>query len=436
MTERANLSRRNFLAASASTLAFTIVPSHVFGSNPPSNRLNLAGVGVGSMGKVYVDSCTGENIVALCDVDANYAAHAFKAYPKAKVYNDYRKMLDDEKSIDGVVIGTPDHTHTVIALRSMNMGKHVYCAKPLTRTIHEARILTETAKKTGVATQMSVQSDANETQRILCEWIWGGVIGKVREVHVWSDRPIWPQALDRPQDTPPVKDGLDWDLWLGPAPYRPYHPVYLPFKWRGWYDFGTGALGDMGCHAFAHIVKVLKLSHPTSVHASSTRLYDETYPAASIVHWDFPARGDMPPVRVTWYDGGLKPERPPELEDDRKLGNDGLIWIGDEGTILGGFTGGGSQLIPEKRMKDFTPPAKTLPRSIGHYKEWCEACKGGPSAGCNFEFGGPLTQTVLLGNIAVRRQHKLLWDGPNMRFTNDEEANKLLHPSYRDGWTL
>lgn len=430
------LSRRGFLAASGSAFAFSVVLGPVLGADAPSNKLNLAGVGVGGMGRAYLEGCRGENVIALCDVDADYAAGTFKQYPKARVYNDYRKMLDEEKGIDGVVIGTPDHTHALIAMAAMTMGKHIYCAKPLTRTVHEAMLLTETAGKTGVATQMSVQSDAAESQRTLCEWIWGGAIGKVREVHVWSDRPIWPQALDRPKETPPAPDGLDWDMWLGPAPQRPYHPIYVPFKWRGWYDFGTGALGDMGCHTFAHIAKVLKLGWPTAVHASSSRLYTETFPAASVVHWDFPARGDMPPVKVTWYDGGLKPRRPDELGDGENLGNDGLLWIGDEGTILGGFTGNGSRLIPEKRMKDFRPPDKTLPRSIGHYKEWCEACKGGPAAGCNFAFGGPLTAVVLLGNIALRLGRKLLWDGGNMRFANDDEANKLLSEPYRDGWTL
>lgn len=435
-TGRTHLSRRGFMGATVSAFAFSIVPSRVLGADAPSNKLNLAGVGVGGMGRAYLEGCSSENVVALCDVDSNYAAPVYKKYPNARVYTDFRKMLEAERGIDAVVIGTPDHTHAVIAMQAMKMGKHVYCAKPLTRTVREALLLTKTAREMGVATQMSVQSDANESQRMLCEWIWGGVIGKVREVHVWSDRPIWPQALERPQDRPPVPKGLDWNLWLGPAPERPYHPAYVPFKWRGWWDFGTGALGDMGCHAFAHIAKVLKLGQPTAVHASSSKLFKETAPAASIVHWDFPARGQMPAVRVTWYDGGLKPARPAGLEDGRNLGNEGLMWIGDEGTILGDLTGGGSRLIPEKRMRDFRPPEKTLPRSIGHYKEWCQACKGGPAAGCNFAFAGPLTQVVLLGNIAVRRQHLLLWDGEKMRFTNDEEANAMLDEPYRDGRTL
>jgi len=326
----------------AGAAALTIIPSCVLGRNgnvPPSRKLNIAGVGVGSMGGVYIQSVSSENIVALCDVDDKYAAKTYKRYPKAKIYRDFRKMLEKEKNIDAVVIGTPDHTHAVIASMAMKMGKHVYCAKPLTRTIYEARMLTQIARKANVCTQISVQTDASEAQRILCEWIWDGAIGPVREVHVWSDRPIWPQGIERPKDTPPVPAGLDWDMWLGPAPQRPYHPAYVPFKWRGGWDFGTGAIGDMGCHAFAHISRALKLGHPTSIHASSTKLFPETAPSASMVHYDFPARQDMPAVTMTWYDGGLKPGRPQGLEDSRKLGADGLIFVGEQATMLCGFTG-------------------------------------------------------------------------------------------------
>lgn len=435
-----NLSRRSFLKSTAVTAAFTIVPAHVMaapGRTPPNEKLNIAGVGVGSMGKVYIDNVKSENIVALCDVDDKYAAHAFKAYPNAKTYRDFRKMLEQDKSIDAVVIGTPDHTHTVIAMAAIALGKHVYCAKPLTRTIHESRMLTKTAQEAGVATQMSVQSDAAEAQRNLCELIWDGAIGNVTEVHVWSDRPIWPQGLDRPKDTPPIPDTLDWDLWLGPAPYRPYHPCYLPFVWRGWWDFGTGALGDMGCHSFAHIVKALKLGHPTSVHASSTKLFKETAPWASIVHYDFAARENMPPVKVTWYDGGLKPQRPDEMPDEEKLANQGLIFIGDKGTMLCGFTGENARLLPEAKDQEYKRPDKILPRSIGHYKEWVEACKGGKPAGCNFNFGGPLNEMVVLGNIAVRLSgRKLHWDQQNMTFTNDDEANQFIKEPYRKGWEI
>jgi predicted dehydrogenase len=433
---KSGISRRDFMAATA---AFTVVPSVVLGRSgnvPPSNKLNITGVGVGGVGRAYLQGVNSENIVALCDVDEKYAANTYKLYPKAKIYHDFRKMLEKDKNIDAVVIGTPDHTHAVVASTAIKMGKHVYCAKPLTKTVYEARMLAEAAREAKVCTQMSVQSDASEAQRILCEWIWDGSIGPVREVHVWSNRPIWPQGIERPKDMPPVPEGLDWDMWLGPAPYRPYHPAYVPFKWRGWWDFGTGALGDMGCHTFAHIARALKLGHPTSVHASSTKLYPETAPSASMVHYDFPAREDMPPVKLTWYDGGLRPRRPDGLQDSRKLGTEGLIFIGDQASMLCGFTGENPMLIPESKMKQYKRPPKTLPRSIGHYKEWIEACKGGKAAGCNFDIGGPLTEIVLLGNIAIRTGEKLNWDGENMKITNVPEANDLLHYEYREGWTL
>lgn len=437
---RFNLPRREFLKTASSLAAFSVLPAHVIGqggNESPNNKLNIVGVGIGGMGRNYIDGVNSENIVALCDVDDNHASKTYQAYPKAKVYRDYKKMFDElGKDIDAVVIGTPDHTHATIAAQAMRMGKHVYCAKPLTRTVLEARKLAEIASETKVATQMSVQSDAEESQRILCEWIWAGAIGNVREVHIWSDRPIWPQGIDRPHDTPAVPDTLDWDKWLGPAPVRPYHPIYVPFKWRGWYDFGTGALGDMGCHSLVHVVKALKLGYPSSIHASSTRIFQETFPLGSTVHYQFPARGELPPVKLTWYDGGLKPERPEGLEDNRAFGSDGLILVGDKGTLLCGFTGGGPRLIPETRMKDFTRPQKTLPRSIGHYKEWVEACKGGKPAGCNFGIGTFVTEIVLLGNIALRTGKHLLWDGAGIKFTNEPEANNLLHYEYRNGWAL
>jgi len=437
---RAKRSRRQFIAAGASALAFTLVPRHVLGGrrreSPPSDKLIIAGIGVGGVGRNYIANVSSENIAFLCDVDDRKAARTYKEYPKAKVYRDFRKMLDKEKSIDAVVIGTPDHLHATVAAKALRMGKHVYCAKPLTRTVYESRLLRRLAEKAGTATQMSVQSDASEDQRLVREWIADGAIGPVREVHVWSNRPIWPQGLERPKDRPPVPEGLDWDLWLGPAPYRPYHPAYVPFKWRGWYDFGTGALGDMGCHSLAHVFKALDLSAPRSIYASSTKLFSETFPWASIVHYEFEARGDMPPVKLTWYDGGLKPPRPAGLEDNRKLGSSGLIFTGDKGSMLCSFHAGSPRLIPETRMQQYQRPAKTLPRSIGHYAEWIEACKGGKPAGCNFEFGGPLTETVLLGNIALRTGERLDWDAKSMLFANSDKANRLLQEPYRQGWTL
>ncbi|MGE5644863.1 MAG: Gfo/Idh/MocA family protein [Acidobacteriota bacterium] len=449
------MKRREFLPVSGAALAATILPRHVLGGSggrAPSDKLNIAAVGVGGMGANYIKGCESENIVAMADVDDAVAAHTFKAYPAAKTYRDYRVMLEKEKGIDAVIIGTPDHTHATVAMAAMKLGKHVYCAKPLTRTIREARLLAATAKEHRLATQMSVQSCASDDALNTVEWVQSGVIGPVREVHVWSDRPVWPQALERPKEKVAVPSSLDWDLWLGPAPVRPYHPVYHPFSWRGWVDFGTGALGDMACHSFHVIFQALKLGAATSVSASAAQLRElmiegggwarsrvletpETYPAASIVTWEFPARGDLPPVRMTWYDGGLKPPRPSDLEPSVPLESDGILFIGEKGTILSGFSGGPS-LVPTSRNAGFTPPPKTLPRSIGHYVEWIAAAKGGKPANCEFGFGSLLTETALLGVIAQRTGKYLTWDAPSMRITNDADANALVAGSYRAGWCV
>jgi predicted dehydrogenase len=321
----------------------------------------------------------------------------------------------------------------------MRKGKHVYCQKPMTRSIFEARRMGEVARETKVATQVAVGNQASEETRSLCEWIWAGAIGPVREVHNWSSRPFWPQGIERPKDEEPVPEGLDWDLWLGPAPARPYNHVYLPFVWRGWFDFGTGAIGDMGCYSFDTIFRVLKLGAPASVEASSTRVFPETFPQASLIHFSFPARGDMPAVQVHWYDGGLTPLRPQDLEEGRGLAgeeNEGLLFIGDQGTIMCGFTGEGPRLLPESKMKTFQPPPKTLPRSMGHDREWIEACKGGKPAGANFEFEAAITETILLGNVALRAGKKLSWDAGNLKVTNVPTAQPYVSPEYRPGWTL
>lgn len=437
-SETGRVSRRSFIKGGAAAIAaFTVIPRYVLGGpgqTPPSERLNIASVGVGGQGTYDLTQFAADhNIVALCDVDDAYAAKTFDSYPKANKYRDFRKMLEKEKTLDAVVIATPDHTHAVIAMAAIQMGKHVYCQKPLTYSILEAHKLAEAARQAGVATQMGNQGLADESVRLVCELISDGAIGPVREVHNWTDRPIWPQGIDRPTDTPPVPGTLEWDLWLGPAPYRPYHPMYLPFKWRGWWDFGTGALGDMGCHSFAPIFKALKLGHPISVETCSTykdKLNPETYPVASIVRYEFPAREGMPPVSLTWYDGGLKPATPPELEQQHKLGSGGVLYIGDKGKMLEG------KLIPEAKMQTYKQPAKTLPRSIGHYKEWIAACKGGEPGWSNFDFASLVTEVVLLGNVALRSGQKLYWDGKNMKVTNVPEANQYLMREYRQGWSL
>ncbi|MDI6448804.1 Gfo/Idh/MocA family protein [Anaerobaca lacustris] len=452
--QRGRLSRRDFMGTAAAAMAaVTFVPRHVLGgpgNTPPSEKLNIAGVGIGGMGQNNVRACESENIVALCDVDWAYSADVFKRYPKARAWKDYRKMLDEQTDIDAVIVATPDHTHAVVAMAAMQRGKHVYVQKPLTRSVHEARMLTEAARKYKVATQMGNQGHSSEEIRMLCEWIWDGAIGNVHEVHCWTNRPVWPQGIDRPKDTPPVPDTLDWDLWVGPSPMRPYHPAYLPFNWRAWIDFGAGALGDMGCHVMDAAFWALKLKYPVSVEASHsyevhqmwTRFENkETYPSAEIVHYQFPAREGMVPVKLHWYDGGLLPERPADLEPGRRLPESGSIFVGDKGKILCGTYSENARIIPEAKMRAYTRPAKSIPRIEdgpgGHEQDWVRACKGGPAASANFGYSGPFTETVVMGNLAVLNPGKKLeWDGENMKVTNDEEANAYVRPAFRDGWSL
>jgi len=445
MTRISNLSRRNFLRGTAASAAFTIVPRRVLGgagNTPPSEKLNIAGIGVGGQGASDLQQLESQNIVALCDVDQNRASGTFKRYPKARQYRDFRKMLDKQKNIDAVMVATPDHVHAIASITAIKMGKHVYCEKPLTHTIYEARKLAQAAREHKVATQMGIQGHSGEGIRRLCEWIWDGAIGEVRKVHTWTDRPArwWPQGVGRPKDTPPVPDSLDWDLWLGPAPYRPYNPAYVPFKWRGWWDFGTGPLGDMGIHNSSPIFWALKLGYPTSVELISQEGCNaETGPTKSIVRYEFPARGDMPPVTLVWYDGGNEPPRPEELEEGRRIGDNdgGSLFVGDKGKILTpGWCAASPRIIPETKMKEYNQPPKTIPRSPGHHAEWIEACKTAKPTTANFDFAGRLTEVMLAGNIAVRTGGKLMWDGPNMTCTNIPEANQYMHCRYRKGWAL
>ena len=446
------MNRRKFLTrGAAATALFQVVPGSVLGLNgaePPSERLNIGAIGVAGQGRSNLNQLSNHNIVALCDVDWAHAAGTFKAFPKAKQYKDYRKMLDEMKEIDAVIVATPDHIHAFASIEAIKRGKHVYCEKPLTHSVWEARQVAAAARKHKVATQMGNSGQASEGTRLLSEMIWDNAIGPVREVHIWTDRPsnglfneYWPQGGPRPKDTPPVPGTLDWDLWLGPAPERPYHPAYLPFKWRGWWDFGTGALGDIGCHTFDPIFRALKLGAPTSVEASSTRVNEEMYPLASKVTYQFPARGDQPEVQLVWSDGGIRPPRPPELEEGRVMGAMGALLIGDKGKMLGQQRG--FQIIPQSKQQAYGDPPRKLARSPGHHQEFVNACKGGVPAGSNFDWAGPLTETVLLGNIALRVQmreemtkQKLLWDPVASRFTNSEKANGFLRREYRSGWTL
>ncbi len=405
----------------------------------PNEKLNIACVGVGGRGRGNLDGVKGENIVALCDVDERQAASAFKEFPDTPKFHDYRVMLDKlHKQIDAVVVSTPDHMHAPITLAAMQLGKHVYCEKPLTRTVDEARRVGEAAAKYKVTTQMGNGGNAKKGARRSVEMIRSGAIGPVREVHAWTDRPVgwWPQGIDRPKDTPPVPDTLKWDLWLGVAPERPYHPAYVPSKWRGWWDFGTGALGDMACHICNVAFWSLDLKDPTAVECKVSGLHKETAPAWSKVVWEFPARGKQPPVKFHWYDGGQKPL--PELAEGREMPGNGSLLIGDRGTLyLPSPDGATIVLLPEEKFADFKAPPKTLPDSPGHHAEWIQACKQGRQGKqymSHFGRAAAMTEALLLGNLSVRTGKRIEWDARGMKVTNLPEANQYVKPPYRKGW--
>ncbi|OGV59222.1 MAG: hypothetical protein A2283_16125 [Lentisphaerae bacterium RIFOXYA12_FULL_48_11] len=465
---KTDISRRQFLghAAAAATI-FQIVPGHVVGANgkiPPSGKITFAGIGVGGQGLQNVNTFLQFpeiRVVAVCDVHREAAGFlswnwtqgkeqkkagreparqlveeyyakdkASGTYKGCKMYADYRELLEKE-DVDAVMIATPDHTHAMITMAALRKRKHVYCEKPLTYSIYEARQVVEEARKAKVATQLGNQGQALQEARVTCEFIMAGAIGPVREVHASIGARFWSSGTweGRPTETPPVPDGLDWDLWIGPAPHRPYHPAYHPWVWRNWWDFGTGLFGDMGCHTLSTTFKALKLQYPVSVEASSTKNNWENYPVGVIAKYEFPARGDMPPLTLNWYDGGLKPPAPKDLEPGRGVG--GVVYVGDKGTLIG------HRLVPESKQKEYGKPPQVLPRSPGHHKEWVDAILGGPPAGSNFiDHAGLLTESCLLGNVALRAGKKLTWDGPNMKVTNDEGANKFLHREYRQGWSL
>jgi predicted dehydrogenase len=440
-------SRRTFLAtATAATLASVGRARRL----APSERINLAGIGAGGMGggDIATLSRLGVNVVALCDVDDVRAAGSFSAHPKARRYKDFRVMLEKEaKNIDAVSVGTPDHIHAIATMAALRSGKHVYCQKPLTRTLHECREVTKLARKAGVATQMGNQGHASEGSRLTNEWIQAGVIGTVREVHVWSDRAghLWKQGIGRPKERPPVPATLDWDLWLGPIRERPYSPAYAPVSWRGWWDFGTGALGDMGCHIIDHPVWALDLGAPSTVEARTTldgsilsgKPNNETFPIASIIYYDFPARGKRPAVRMTWYDGGLMPAAPAGMPAGQRLPDNGVLYVGSKGVMYHGSHGGMPQLFPRELHEDAKKVGKTMKRSPGHYEEWVEACKGGPRPVSDFDYAGPLTEIVLLGVLALRAPgRRLEWDSEKLKAKNATDLNVFIHAEYRKGWTL
>lgn len=403
-------------------------------SRSPNEKLNLGIIGVGGQGGSNIEGVRSENIVALCDIDEGPLAKAAAKFPKAAIYHDFRRLLE-RNDLDAVVISTPDHTHAVAAAWAMQQGRHVYCEKPLTHSVYEARYLADLAARKRVATQMGNQGHSGAGSRRLVELVRSGVIGPIREVHSWTDRPIWPQGIDRPTDTPPVPPTVHWDLWLGPAPARPYHPAYHPFRWRGWWDFGTSALGDMGCHVLDGAFWALNLGAPTSVEAEGPPVHPETAPKWMIVRYEFPARGEMPPVKLTWYDGGRRP--PAELFEGQRISDNGTLFIGEKGKIyVPDAYGGAHRLLPAEKFADFQPPPPTIPDSPGHHQEWILACKTGSSTGTNFAYAAALTEMVLLGNVAYRAGKKLEWFSGTLEAVNCPEARAFIRREYRRGWSL
>ena len=401
-------------------------------SKSPNEKLNIAGIGVGGRGGADVNGVSSENLVALCDVDEKRAGKTFERFPKAKKYKDFRKLLDEmDSQIDAVVVGTPDHTHAPAAAMAMHRGKHCYCEKPLTHSVYECRYLTDLAREKQLATQLGTQIHAGDNYRRVVELVQSGAIGPVRQVEVWF--PGGRGGEDRPKDTPPIPEGLDWDLWLGPAPYRPYHPCYVPANWRDWWDFANGTLGDFGCHYMDLPYWALKLRYPTTIAAEGPPPNPETAAPVLTVHYAFPARGDLPPVEMTWRNGS---GNIPPIVKEKKIPNWGaaVLFVGDGGMLLANYSK--RLLLPEKKFAGFQPPEQTIAPSIGHHREWIVACKTGSPTTCNFEYSGPLTETVLLGNVAYRAQSKLQWDAENLKATNCPKADAFLRRRYREGWTL
>jgi predicted dehydrogenase len=483
--KRGGMSRRQFLGTATAAAAFTIVPRRVLGGPgvvAPSDKVNLAVIGVGGQGTYDMTQfmqLAEVQVVAVADpakemdytkfyfggmkgrepakqqVNEFYAKQSGNgSYNGCNAYVDFYEMLEKETGIDAVCVSTTDSLHAFGAMAAMRKKKHVYCQKPLTHDVWEARQLTLAAREHKVMTQMGNQGHAGEGNRLMVEWIEDGAIGDVTEVHCWTDRPAgyWPQGISRPDYVPAVvPDTVDWDRWIGPAPMRPYHPGYLPFNWRGWWDYGTGALGDMGCHILDTPVWALKLGHPTAVQASSSPFTEDSGPIASMVTFEFPARGKMPPVKLVWYEGGLTPPRPTDLEEGRRVGDgSGVLFIGTRGKLMCNTYGEQPRIVPETKMKAYKQPAKKIKRIAnglaGIYADFINAIKTGEPACSNFDVAGPLTEITLMGNLAVRvnaafrdkglRGQRLLWDGEKMEVTNVAEANKYVKREYRQGWNL
>ena len=399
----------------------------------PNEKLNVAVIGCGGRGAANLNAVAAtENIVAMCDVDERRAGASFKKFPNAKKYHDYRKLLDEmDRRIDAVVVSTPNHVHAPATVTAMRMGKHAYCEKPLTHSVHEARVAARVAAEKKLATQMGTQIHASGNFRRVVELIRSGAIGAVRRCHIWLRG--GGSAGDRPLETPPVPEGLDWDLWLGPAPYRPYHPCYVPHDWHYWWDFGGGAYGNMGCHYLDLAFWALDLRHPTTIEASGSPVHRQSTPRQFHVSYEFAARDDMPPVTVTWSHGPEGPAVFDELPKRDTMWAWG-VFVGDEGMLLANYPK--HQLWPMDKFADFQPPEPTIPDSIGHHKEWIQACKTGSPTTCNFDYSGAVTETLLLGNVAYRCGGKLQWDPIQMKFPSHPEAEQYLGREYREGWTL
>ncbi len=448
MEEKKNndFSRRSFIKSAAiASAGFTILPSYVvsgLGHKAPSDLLNIACVGAGGVGRRKLRNMgDGMQVVALCDVDWRYSKDAFGDYPNAKRYWDWRKMYDEMgNDIDAVVVATPDHTHAIVAAHAMTLGKHVYVEKPLTWSVAESRLLTQLADKYGVATQMGNQGNSSDDIRKVCEWVWNDEIGEVREVHTWTNRPIWPQGLERPAQGMWVPDHLNWDLFLGPAPMRPYHEIYTPWNWRGWWDFGTGALGDMACHIMDPVFKALKLQYPTRVQGSSTMMNTESPPQAETVHFVFPERPRergirvrFPEVKISWYDGGLLPARPHGMADDFAMGdwNGGTMFVGTKDILVTDCYSERPRLV-SGRVPNVPQRLPRIAEGLNHESDWVRACKepkeSRVEASSNFSYSGPFNETVVMGVLAVRLQdlkRELLWDGENMKFTNISPSDEI-----------
>jgi len=435
------LTRRSFLQNAAWTGSGLIILSNsrLVRGTQANSKLNIAGIGVAGRGGEDINGVASENLVALCDVDDKHAAKTFEQFPAAKRYKDFRKMLDEMHGrIDAVVVGTPDHTHAPAGVMAMKLGKHCYCEKPLTRSVYEARVMANLAKEKKLVTQMGTQIHAESNYRRVVELVQTGAIGKIGEVHVWLGAnfqgPPTPTDMsqpDAPSDRPAVPESLDWDLWLGPADYRPYNPAYAPFQWRYWWNFANGQLGDFFCHYCDLAFWALKLRHPTTVEAQGP-VHPESAAKWTIARQQYPARGELPPVTLTWYHGG---GYPPFMRDKNvPAWGSAVLFMGEKGMLIADYNK--HELLPQEKFADFKRPDPFIPESIGHHREWIEACKTGGPTTCNFDYSGALTEAALLCNVALRTGKKLTWDAANLKAVGCPEADAFLRHEYRKGWTL